>query len=549
MSLRRIFSTFDIEVVKKMKIWFQNQSLNVQNLELIASPVHFKFIQFTDFFWCDKFLTILGYSVLNDSQTNEKRQKMVCFATLILAGLFTIITQVSFVRSIKNLMDGNNFFIAVENVSSMGILLVSICKWFFIFHKNHEKIMKLMEKLDEHFPHSCLAQFDFRTEKYFKWLKLLLKIYLFLMLTAMGQFLLMPFFHQFYGFLMSEEIVLEHVLILNVPYDTLDSFLYWPHLLIEYWLIFYCGWLICGTDMLYATLVHLITMELNNLSQIISEIDWSDKSAIDELKKLSKIHQELIEVTDELNEINSLLQLGNIFGFLMTLCTVTFSAVSGQSNYFLIKYTSSMIYIAWQLYFQCYFGDSMTDASLRVAEGAYNSSWYKASPKYRRIVLQVLMRAQKAQKITGWKFADINFETYYWAIDEIDVPDDRLYFRGFFTIIFGKYNEWQRKIVAATFDPIKDENSRKIKVLKNTFNQCLKSKHALRHIQAHKDLVEHLKSLGGSPYLSKHILFNHDKFNEATDYGIEDLWSNKVPNSFNEEELWTDKENNIKKFF
>ncbi|KAG5668297.1 hypothetical protein PVAND_016244 [Polypedilum vanderplanki] len=132
---------------------------------------------------------------------------------------------------------------------------------------------------------------------------------------------------------------------------------------------------------------------------------------------------------------------------------------------------------------------------------------------------------------------------------QVDVPDDRLSYRGFAGIVQAKYYERQRKVVAAKFDPIKDENSRIIKIVKNTFNQCLKSKHALRHIQAHKDIVEHLQSLGGSPYLSKHIHFNRDKFNEATDYGIDDLWTNNVPNSFNEDELWIGEDFNVSRYF
>ncbi|KAG5668209.1 hypothetical protein PVAND_016158 [Polypedilum vanderplanki] len=134
-------------------------------------------------------------------------------------------------------------------------------------------------------------------------------------------------------------------------------------------------------------------------------------------------------------------------------------------------------------------------------------------------------------------------------VEEVDVPDDRTQFLGFNSIIIDAYDERIRKVVAAKFDPIKDENSRIIKIVKNTFSQCLKSKHALRHIQAHKDIVEYLQSLGGSPYLSKHIHFNHDKFNEATDYGIDDLWTNNVPNSFNEDELWIGETFNVSRYF
>ncbi|KAG5667248.1 hypothetical protein PVAND_015238 [Polypedilum vanderplanki] len=146
-------------------------------------------------------------------------------------------------------------------------------------------------------------------------------------------------------------------------------------------------------------------MELNNLGQILAEIDWDDEDeegelkAIEEIKKLAGIHQQLIEVTEELNKIFSPLMLFNVFGELVALCTSAFLLI--------IIFGTTMPLISSLCLAGC--------ASMRVAEGVYNSAWYKASPKYRKYALLVLMRAQKAQKITGWKFVDINLETYYWV--------------------------------------------------------------------------------------------------------------------------------------
>ncbi|KAG5666985.1 hypothetical protein PVAND_014988 [Polypedilum vanderplanki] len=176
------------------------------------------------------------------------------------------------------------------------------------------------------------------------------------------------------------------------------------------------------------------------------------------------------------------------------------------------------------------------------------------------LFLILLLHHQSSAQPSPYSFKNQfigNYSNYITADEElrrnyfvqVDVPDDRQYYRGFIGTVQAKYNERLRKVVAAKFDPIKDENSRVIKIIKNTFSQCLKLKHALRHIQAHKDIVEHLQSLGGSPYLSKHIHFNRDKFNEATDYGIDDLWTNNVPNSFNEDELWTDEKFYVSRYF
>jgi hypothetical protein len=106
---------------------------------------------------------------------------------------------------------------------------------------------------------------------------------------------------------------------------------------------------------------------------------------------------------------------------------------SGENMYFLVKYSFGLFVIMWQFFIHCHFGNAITEwvkwilkwlqlliffhqsASLRVAEGAYNSAWYKASPKYRKMVLQIMMRAQREQKFRALNFGDINMETYYWV--------------------------------------------------------------------------------------------------------------------------------------
>ncbi|KAG5666867.1 hypothetical protein PVAND_014875 [Polypedilum vanderplanki] len=342
---------------------------------------------------------------------------------MIVSVLYAGLIQFSIKRSALNLMNGENLFIAMENVALTGAIFLFILKWYLLLHRSHENTKKIVEKLDRQYPHSGIDQLDFNTEIYLRKFKKFFQIHFFMVWASQMQFAMMPVFHQFYGLIKSEEIEWEHIFAINLPFDTINTWwFYWPNLFYGTWLMAYSGMTFFCTDTLYATLTHLITMELNNLAQIMSEIDWdvedeeAEEKAIKELKKLARIHQQLIEVTEELNKISSPLLFVHALSCLLMLCTVAFLAASGEGHYFMIKYIIAVIFIAWQFFVQCFFGNKMTDASLRVAEGAYNSSWYKATPKYRRIVLQIMMRAQKAQKITGWKFVDINLENFYWVI-------------------------------------------------------------------------------------------------------------------------------------
>ncbi|KAG5669095.1 hypothetical protein PVAND_016992 [Polypedilum vanderplanki] len=69
-----------------------------------------------------------------------------------------------------------------------------------------------------------------------------------------------------------------------------------------------------------------------------------------------------------------------------------------------------------------------------VADGVYNSAWYKASPKFRKMALMIMTRAQREQKIRAWKFADINLNTFYWVVGH--GPDGTWNFRETFYGMF-----------------------------------------------------------------------------------------------------------------
>jgi hypothetical protein len=60
-----------------------------------------------------------------------------------------------------------------------------------------------------------------------------------------------------------------------------------------------------------------------------------------------------------------------------------------------------------------------SSASTRVANEAYNCPWYEENLKFRKIILMTILRAQKPQILTGWKFLDIGMEVFYWVRPQI----------------------------------------------------------------------------------------------------------------------------------
>ncbi|XP_070506810.1 putative odorant receptor 92a [Chironomus tepperi] len=227
----------------------------------------------------------------------------------------------------------------IENIMFGGLFVLSLFQMYTVFYQNQTKIIEIIEKLKEHYPHSGIDQFMFKVPKYLKTTK----------------------FHENGYYLITTVL--------------------WT-------IIFVTFYYIC-TDMLFANMTQVLCMELDILGQIMSKIDpdKNEEEAIKELKKLVDIHQQLIEVSEKLQEIFSPLQLINAFGSIAALCTA--------------------IFLVMQL----------IDSSSSISTSAYNIKWYSGSVKFQRLVLQVLVRSQKPQTITAWKFFDMSLETFQWIVN------------------------------------------------------------------------------------------------------------------------------------
>jgi gustatory receptor len=56
-----------------------------------------------------------------------------------------------------------------------------------------------------------------------------------------------------------------------------------------------------------------------------------------------------------------------------------------------------------------------SSASLSVAEGAYNCNWLNGNIKFQKMILTVMIRAQKPQELTGMGFVTLDLETFKWV--------------------------------------------------------------------------------------------------------------------------------------
>lgn len=275
-------------------------------------------IDFSDFFKGDKILELLGFSFLNPCEKKSRKLHFIVsqFATFVIASLIFI----------KILVESNlNFFVTIECFFQCTELLVAIFDSFLLLIWKHGEIKDVLKILNSHFPHSQLDQYIFETRRFLKGLNFYEMLIKFLYLMVFIQFLSMPLIWLVYKFIKSEP--LEWVVLFNIylPFDQMQSVLYEGIFIFEVWasvmglLAFMC------TDLTFCSLVHILSMEFENLSKNIAEINPEyDDDAVMTLKEYIAIHQELLKTVEKIRNIFSFLLFIDVIGMVVIICLVCY---------------------------------------------------------------------------------------------------------------------------------------------------------------------------------------------------------------------------------
>ena len=243
----------------------------------------------------------------------------------------TFILIIIFLISISLSARDGHLYVMLENVVLLGAFFIALVKVYFVFHKNLAKIFEALQKLDEYFPHSEADQLVYNVSKNFHILRKMYIVYNISYYTLIPQFCLMPFVFQMYSAYKSLDMEWETVLAMNLGFNQLRPVVYELIYMLEVWFIIFFVYYVTGSDLLYANIVQILSMEFDILGQVISEIDVDNREdeALKELKKLVDIHQELIEVSEKLKEIFSPSIFINLFVTISGLCCTSFLSVVG----------------------------------------------------------------------------------------------------------------------------------------------------------------------------------------------------------------------------
>ncbi|KAG5670844.1 hypothetical protein PVAND_001078 [Polypedilum vanderplanki] len=293
-------------------------------------------------------------------------------------------------------------------ISGHGLYLAKIL--FFFFWKR-TAVMKIIERLDQHFPHSNREQLKFRTTKHCKELKIFGRIILTVYGFTCFHFTYMPLISLFSG--QSIELIMP----IYFPLDPLQPLLYPIFFIIQSGDILCMALLSIAFDVLFCSLVCVVSMDFEVLAQKLSQIDpESDLNAEKNLQEIVENYNNLIDIANEIEGIFSPLLLLYIFGAIFILCASVFLVFTPIKLYLMVKFIPVLLTAMVQVFCLCFYGEKLQTSSTRVADEAYNCNWYEKNFKFRKMILLTMLRTQQAQKLTGWKFMDVGLPVFYWIL-------------------------------------------------------------------------------------------------------------------------------------
>lgn len=283
------------------------------------------YVEFDDFFQSEKMLNYFGFNNLPQDEPPKNWKERTAFYAFSMINwiVFLVLNVLSFTFSLKQ--DGS-FLVITENAGVICIAGLVLIEGFTIMFWHRERFMDIATKLKQHFPSSAWNQHVFHVFKHLKTSKIFGIICEILYKTLMVQFVSVPVLIVLYELAFGLEVKLEMIIQLQIPLDTTVYFTYSLLYFNAAWALIVGTYTVLITDMLFCELVAIINMELLALGQLMSEIDPSEgqNEAIDELKKLSQTHLELIQISENLKDILSPLLFINCFGLLITLCCAAF---------------------------------------------------------------------------------------------------------------------------------------------------------------------------------------------------------------------------------
>ncbi|XP_075148709.1 odorant receptor 49a-like [Haematobia irritans] len=172
-------------------------------------------------------------------------------------------------------------------------------------------------------------------------------------------------------------------------------------------------WLLC--------FIIQLCMHFDYLVRTMSDYEPNENSFAKDnrfIAEFVKKHQILLDIGNDVNRTFGLLLLLLLTSTAAIICCAGIYTLTQGLGRELLEYCAFLPCAIGQYYLICHYGQQLAIISENIAVAAYNHTWYNGSQSYKKSILLIMMRAQKALQLNAYGFRPICLEAFQAIMGE-----------------------------------------------------------------------------------------------------------------------------------
>ncbi|XP_017012670.2 odorant receptor 67a-like [Drosophila takahashii] len=333
-------------------------------------------------------------------------------------------TMVVFVTGLVFLViafqDGEHFLEGCIVMSYVIFMFVGILKLITVLIKK-QKLTRLVRQLESCFPSpSASDQELYDVKSYLKRCNIITRGYgRFLTLMAISHSLTPMVIYFFQSCVLHLPDAKQSLPYYDMaPWNWRGSWSFYPAYLFQ----LIAGYTVtCGaisSDAMIFAVAFQVLMHYDRLAKALREFQIRNNNQSDganeDLKALQSLiayHIDILRLTDLMNEVFGVPLLLNFMASSVLVCLVGFQLTFILSDYYFFKQVLFLVAGLVEIYLLCSFSQMLINASEDVSTAAYDMSWTEADTRCRKMLIILLMRAQKPVCLKATIVLDLSMET------------------------------------------------------------------------------------------------------------------------------------------
>ncbi|XP_031370438.1 odorant receptor 13a-like [Apis dorsata] len=216
------------------------------------------------------------------------------------------------------------------------------------------------------------------------------------------------FSHQEVNITKSQKLLLK----MDLPFDTNKSPIYEFVIIIQYFYQVSAAFVFGVFAAFLLMIVLHVGCQIDIMCQILMKTTHRDQK---KLKFFIKRHQEIILLADKIEKFFTYIALSQLISNTLITCCLGYLIVITLhlgNNIILIKYIMFYVAVCSEAFIYCFAGEYLSIKSKLIADTAYEFLWYNMNPSESRLLIPIILRAQRGFTFTFGKFATLSMESF-----------------------------------------------------------------------------------------------------------------------------------------